>query len=588
MAAGSTSPQSLPWARVAALATLGAALGATALRGDGDARWFALGNAAVVAAVAAAWALIAAGLMTWWRRPGNRTGPLATAAGLASLAPALIGWGAGPSLLLTAALLLGGVAVPLALHAALAFPTGRLGSPLERAAIALAYLGGVLLWPALVVFTDPVDDGCFRCANNLVGFARDRSAVEQLAGWNAWLAIASCAAVGGLAARRLVTTPAARRTLVGPALAGGLALAVAVSLAGVHVVRDGFESFEPATGALFMARSGAFALIAGGLAWGLIRVRRTRAAVAALVADLGNAPAPETLRDELAHALRDPTLRLAYWLPERGEYVDAEGRVAELPAPGDDHAITQVRRGGERIAVLVHHPSVQQEAGLVEELADILRLGVEHERLRARIRAQLAQLSASRAHVVAVGDAERRRLERDLHDGAQQRLLSLGLALQLAQAPPGPGPEATAALVDARRELEAALTQLRELAHGIHPAILTEEGLAAALATLAQRARVPLVVDRLPAGRLPEPIEVTTYLLAAEAVAAATDGSDVSFAVTQEADRTIIDMEGRGVGPGVEPLEDRVAALDGRLVVAPAPGGRTHVHVELPGSGAPR
>jgi signal transduction histidine kinase len=580
------------------LGSVAAAIGVLTVVIAGDGRWFALGDGSgttVAVAVAASWALVAAGLVTWRRRPGNPIGPLATAAGLASFAPGLMGLGSGPAPLFTAALLVSALAVPLALHTALAHPSGRLGSPLERGAVGLAYLDAAILWPALALFTDPVDDGCFLCSRNLVGFLRDRATVEQLAGWRAWLGLAYGAAFVVLAVHRLLVSSCARRVLVAPVLAGGVVLAVVHAVASLEVIRSGFDSFGPEENARLLTGCVALALIAAGIGWGFARVRHTRAAVAELVAALDGSPAPGALRDELAHVLRDPTLLLAYWLPERAGYVDATGADTELPGPLSGRAVTEVHRAGERVAALVHDPSVHEDVGRVDELADTLRLAVEHERLGAAIHAQLDELRASRADIVAVGDAERRRLERNLHDGAQQRLLSLGLALQLAQAPPGPGPAAAGLVAEARRELEAAIADLRDVAHGIHPAVLTDDGLAAALATLAERARVPLVIDRVPRERLPEHVELTAYLIAAEAVANADAGprSLVTLGIGIDGGHVIVDAEGDGIAgasraePGLEALSDRVAALGGHLDVTASPGGGARIRAELPRAGVP-
>src|SRR5207249_4829505 len=148
------------------------------------------------------------------------------------------------------------------------------------------------------------------------------------------------------------------------------------------------------------------------------------------------------------------------------------------------------------------------------------RLALENERLQAELRAQLAELRASRARIVSAGDEERRRLERDLHDGAQQRLLSLGLALQLARAKLGPDANGAAELVaEADGELRAALDELRELARGIHPAVLSEQGLAAALKTLAERSPILVTIAEVPDQRLSTPAEAAAYFLVSEALA---------------------------------------------------------------------
>jgi hypothetical protein len=184
--AATTARTALPrWLPVAVLVAAGAVLGVVTLRLVGDARWFALGDGSgttAAVAVAAGWALIGVGLWSWSWSPRNAIGPLATAAGFASLAPGLMGWGGGAAVVFTSALLLSALAVPLGLHTALAYPSGRLGSHVERVAIGLAYLDAALIWPARALFTDPVDDGCFLCSHNLVGVLRDRATVEELAG----------------------------------------------------------------------------------------------------------------------------------------------------------------------------------------------------------------------------------------------------------------------------------------------------------------------------------------------------------------------------------------------------------------------
>jgi signal transduction histidine kinase len=581
------------------LALAGAALGLATLVLAGDARWFRLDHGwgwAQALGVAAGWALIGCGLYASRRRPRNRTGPLLCAAGCAWFAPNLMGWAAGPSWLFTGALLASGVWFPLAAHAALAAPAGRLASLPQRAAIALAYAGAALLWPLRALFIDPVDDGCFGCARNLVGVLRDPATAAALAGWSAWAALAASAPIVALAGRKLARATRHARAGLAATIVPGAALAALQGLASVDVIHSGFAGYGAEGGGLYAARAGALLLLAGGVAWGFARARRAREAVAELVAELADAPRPGTLRDALARLLADPTLTLAYWLPEQGRYGDADGRPVDLPAAGSGRAAVELRRGGERVAVLLHQPMPFAEPGLLDELLAPARLALEHERLAAAIGAQQRDLHASRARIVAVGDTARRRLERDLHDGAQQRLLSLGLALQLARAQLPPGAEADGLLSDAQAELTAAHAELREIAHGIHPAILSEEGLPAALRTLAERAPLELVIAAVPAERLPEPVEVTAYLLAADAVATAAERpaqTAVRVAVARRGDRVIVDVDvdGDGIAGRVadrrEPsaLEDRVAALDGRLVIATPDGAPAHIHAELPVAG---
>jgi signal transduction histidine kinase len=229
---------------------------------------------------------------------------------------------------------------------------------------------------------------------------------------------------------------------------------------------------------------------------------------------------PGGVRDALARTPGDPSLQLALWLPERGAYVDAAGRPRELPVPGSDRAVTVQGDSEEPVAALVHDPVLLERRALLQAAGAAARLALENERLQAKLRAQLDELRASRARIVAAGDAERRRLVRDLHDGAQQRILALGLALQLARARlDGTSPAAAELLAEADAELRAALTELRELARGIHPAVLTEHGLGPALATLAERTPVPVTITELPDQRLPAATEAATYFFVSEALA---------------------------------------------------------------------
>ena len=217
--------------------------------------------------------------------------------------------------------------------------------------------------------------------------------------------------------------------------------------------------------------------------------RGARSAVADLVVELERTP-PGRVREALARTLGDPSLELALWLPERESYVDSQGQTLELPAPSSDRAVTVLGPSEAPVAALLHDPVLLERRGLLEAAGAAARLALENERLQAELRAQLAELRASRTRIVQASDEERRRLERNLHDGAQQRLLSLGLALQLARAQMEPETNgATELLAEAEDELRAALDELRELARGIHPAILTDQGLGAALRSLAERSR---------------------------------------------------------------------------------------------------
>jgi signal transduction histidine kinase len=245
------------------------------------------------------------------------------------------------------------------------------------------------------------------------------------------------------------------------------------------------------------------------------------------------------------------------------------------------------------VAALVHDPVLLERRALLNAAGAAARLALENERLQAELRAQLAELRASRARIVTAGDEERRRLERDLHDGAQQRLLSLGLALQLARGQLGPDANGAAEiLAEADGELHAALEDLRELAHGIHPAVLTEQGLGPALQTLAERSPVPVTIVELPDGRLPAPAEAAAYFLVSEALANIVKYARASRArvsVARVNGGVLVEVDDDGVGgadpergSGLRGLSDRVHALDGKLEVESPPGRGTRLHAEIP------
>jgi signal transduction histidine kinase len=245
------------------------------------------------------------------------------------------------------------------------------------------------------------------------------------------------------------------------------------------------------------------------------------------------------------------------------------------------------------IAALLHDPVLLERRALLEAAGAAARLALENERLQAELRAQLAELRASRTRIVQAGDDERRRLERNLHDGAQQRLLSLGLALQLAHAQIGAEANgASELLTEAEDELRAALDELRELARGIHPAILTDQGLGAALRTLAERSAVPVTIVAVPDERLDESIEAAAYFLVSESLANCAKyarASAVRVSITRRDGNAVVDIDDNGVGgadpaggSGLRGLSDRVHALDGTFRIDSPRGGGTHIHAELP------
>ncbi|HEX6868547.1 MAG TPA: sensor histidine kinase, partial [Candidatus Limnocylindrales bacterium] len=307
-----------------------------------------------------------------------------------------------------------------------------------------------------------------------------------------------------------------------------------------------------------------------------------------LVAEIADGVPVGGLRDVLVRSLGDPTLDLVFAVPSGG-YVDAAGRPVTVPDRDPERAVTVVVRGGVVIAAIVHDPQLDaDEPGLVARVGQVAGMALENERLAADVRAQLAEVRASRARIAEAGDAERRRIERDLHDGAQARLVALGMRLQVARATM---PEAAGVLDDATLELETAIREIRGLAAGVHPTILTEAGLAAAIDDLAERAPVPVEVDA-PRSRFPAPVETVAYFVVAEAVTNAVRHADANLVrvrVATGVDTLEIHVadDGRGGasptgGSGLRGLADRLAAVGGTLSVESTAGAGTTVHAVVP------
>ena len=306
--------------------------------------------------------------------------------------------------------------------------------------------------------------------------------------------------------------------------------------------------------------------------------------------ELGTTSQSADLRDLLARALGDPDLRLGFWAQPIEGYVDAAGLPLTLPAPGATQIATPVDGASGHVAVLLHDPALLEDRSYLEAVATAARLALENERLKAEVRAQLEQVSQSRTRIVEASDAERRRIERDLHDGAQQRLVSLALTLRLLQS--APESERAALVARASEHAGGALEELRDLARGIHPTLLTEAGLAAALRGLAERSPVAVRLGALPDARLAERIEAAAYFVCSEAVAnvakhaGATEARVDVVAGENEILITISD-DGTGgadlqTGSGLRGLSDRVEALGGALAVSSPAGRGTLVTARIP------
>jgi signal transduction histidine kinase len=573
----------VPLQRAAQLGLLlaGLALGAVSLaiaRGEPAFSLAGGSPAAGVAGLVAGWSLLAAGLGAWARRPASRFGLLVAAAGLAWLLAEWNNPGSDSAVAFTLGLVLQAACPPLVGQAALAYPDGRLRSRLERVAVAVAYGGAVLALGILpVLFFDPAATGCGECPANLLGVRDDAEAFAALARVGVWLGLGWTLLLLALLGWRLIRSTTARRRLLAPVLAPAIVYLSLVAWAFQHALDRGFLGIDAVDRRLWLGQAAALIALALGVSWEWVRGRRTRSALARLVVELAASPPPGGLGAVLADALGDASLKLLYPLAD-GRRVDADGRPT---GPGQGQTVTPLVRGGQPVALLAHRLGLLEDPGLVEQIAATARLALDNEQLQAQARAQLEDLRASRARIVERGDAERRRLERDLHDGAQQRLVSLALSLRLARLGPDTGSD-VAGLEDAEAEIRQALAELRRLAHGLYPAALTEEGLGAALEALAEQTPGPLALGRLPQERFDPKVEAAAYFVVAETLKR-TRPQRAAVDTTHADGQLVVDIATDQQPPEeLTDLEDRVGALDGRLLVRAASGGGTHIVAELP------
>jgi signal transduction histidine kinase len=547
----------------------------------------------LIVAIGVSWSFVGAGLVAWARRPANRTGVLMVSVGLSY---ALYG------LLLNGVVL---VATPAAFalwyllrslpegfipHLLAVFPDGRATTRLQRVFIVANYVATVPLALVQLLLVHPDRLGCDGCPNDLLMLGDRRPYGDAVLTVSNLTYVALGALLLWIMAVRWRQASGPRRRSLAPV---GL---VAVVLVCAYVVREALRAAVPSPpliGALDLVVVGTLMLWPLAFLAGLARTRLDRSAVGDLAVQLGEPLPPGRLEQVLARALHDPTVRLAYWLPDRDAFVDAEGRPVELPAEGGDRAVTVLRHDGDPIAAMVHDAALDDDPELVRAVAATARMTIENERLQAEVRAQLEEVRASRARIVEFGDAERRRVERNLHDGAQQRLVNISLALGIARSQVGMASdrEMAVALDEAAAELRLALAELRELARGIHPVILSEAGLGPALAALADRSPVPVTVTAVPPDGLPSRVEETAYYVASEALANAAKHAHATV-VTISAQRRggglMVEIDDDGVGgadpdgSGLRGLADRVAALDGRLQVDSPTGQGTRITAELP------
>jgi signal transduction histidine kinase len=559
---------------------VGAAVAAGALAvaaGPGRSTTYAgSSNAGAALTLSAGAGLIAAGLVIYLGRRPGRTGDLALLAGLCWFAPVWVAWQDGPPLIPSIAMVAGAFTFPLLVHLVLTHPTGQAGSKPARALVAVLYAEALLAAAALALFRDPyLDPGCLANCNVNIFLVRSLPSlargVETADRW--FTAIAAAALITVCAARLARASRPARQRLL-PVHVPAIVLSAAVIARAAALQRTTVEApFNATLFAIFATGSAAVTLLAAGLISRVARAWAERRAVARIAANLEEAPAPGSLQSALAAALRDPALQIAYWLPGAQRYADATGQAIQEPSAAPGRPVTRLTRDGRLIAVISHSGAAP---GIESQIGSAIRLGLENERLQAELLAQLQELRASRARIVETADAERRGLERNLHDGAQQRLLALSYDIRLARAAAQADRDTKteAALTGAAGETQATLEELRELAHGIYPAVLAEAGIGPALATLADTAPLPMDIVRAENRRYPAPAEAAAYFAITETIGdAARRGADhTTVSVGHESGRLVVTVQHNGTG-NASPMiaaTDRIGALGGSLTSGPA------------------
>jgi signal transduction histidine kinase len=544
--------------------------------------------------LAAGWGLVAAGLALWQLRPGV-TGPLAVAAGFAWFAPDWIGWDGGPALVRSLGMLAAGIWLAFLVHAVLAFPHG-LRSVASRVLVLSVYAETVVVAIGLSLFRNPFDDpNCWsNCTDNSFLVRSDPGIARSLTWLDLGFAIVLAVSFAVLAAWRLAAAAGPARRALAPVLAGGIAVTTVHALSAVALLRTPLEDSHAASfEALFVAGCLATGSVALALGWTLLRARRARETVERLTVELDGVPQPGTLQSALVRATGDSSLRIAYRLRSSERYVDGDGHPARAPSSVGDRAVTAIVRDGLPVALVEHDPAVLDQA-FVSRIGSAARLAVENERLQAETLARLIELRDSRSRIVQAGDEVRRRLERDLHDGAQQRLVALSFALRLARAElgPEPDPRVTKPLADAERRLTAALAAVRAVANGLFPATLASSGLGHAVEELAELAPIRIDVDAVPDRRFSEAVEAAAYGVIREAVENAVlhaDASMVSIRAVCRSNTVVVETADDGIGGadpergvGLRDIADRVGALGGRLRITSPSDGGTRIQAEIP------
>ena len=531
----------------------------------------------VVALLGAGWSLVFAAVIFSTRRPRNRTAVLLVGVSVAWFIAEWDSPGAGSSPVFTAGLVLATACPAVITWLMLAHPSGRLTGWIDRTVVSVAVATALALGVLPALYFEPAEAGCGTCPNNLLAVRGDPVRVADLS--RAGLRLATLATIVAIiiALLRLVRSSPARRHLDAPILIPCIVYLLFTAWTYIRGFDAGFVTGGATERSLWFGEAAALTTLSLSVAWGGARARRMRASVARIVVRLDQPTGSvRRLRDTFARVLGAEDLEVAYPI-EDGKHIDADGLPVELP-PNGGRTATSLVRGGRTVAVLLHQRGLLDNTVAVEEVAEAAQLGLENERLRAELRAQELELLASRSRIVEAGDAARRRLERDVHDGAQQRLVALLFWARLAQAQSGDRPSSSskASLDRLAGELQQAIDELRDIAHGVHPAVLTDEGLGAAIDCLADS--TPLEVGRMPDERFAASVENAAYRVIAESART----GPTRVVAERRGTTLVVDVTTALRPEAIVELEDRIGAVNGSILVGAGAGTEVTLHVEIP------
>ena len=544
--------------------------------------------------------LVAVALVAQGRGAGRRLTWLVLAVAFAFALTGLTGANAA------IAFAIGRFAVPLAVvlvvYLCLAYPTGRIDNP----QVSVLVTGAAVVVLALDVATmllstaPPVAGPFVRCAGaecpanplaivHLGNGASNGLAVALALAITVTLAIAAII----VALRAVVASRLQRRTLA-PLFAWTVLAAVGYGFfIAVRAINDQASLLTPASvivAAIIAAMPLAIAL---GMARGRVFAMR---ALERMIGELDGNTGLVELQDTMSRAFADPNLKLLFWRASLQEYVDVNGRSVELSSVGPTQQVTRFGPPGEGLGAALHDPVLTEDRDVLEAAGTAIRMALNNSRLQTDLTESMSELAASRKRVARAADDERRRIEQDLHDGAQQDLIALRIKLHVLEELAAEDPQAMApGLADAGRRVDAAIGHIRNLAHGIYPSELRDLGLPAALAAVARSSPIVVVLRADLRRRFSPEVETAMYFCCVEALQNVTKhcGVDTRVCLTLSERPDGLEFVLSDNGPGFDPalvgsthgmtgMHDRLEAIGGELAISSSPGNGTTVRGRAP------